>query len=63
MKLRHFRNGKELPWILNDPHYDFDFQQNAHLPKEVTVLPGDQLTIGMTTLLHKYTLIHQLTCQ
>jgi len=50
MKLRHFRNGKELPWILNDPHYDFDFQQNAHLPAEVTVLPGDQLTIGMITL-------------
>ena len=26
IRLRHIRNGKELPTILEDNHYDFNFQ-------------------------------------
>jgi len=47
LKVRHFRNGTELPWLDNDEHYDFDFQQNKPLVNEVVVLPGDQLTYGL----------------
>ncbi|CAL8068112.1 unnamed protein product [Orchesella dallaii] len=42
-RLRHFRNGKELPWILSDDNYNFSYQQNRLLRKERNVLPGDQL--------------------
>jgi len=54
MRFRHFRNGKQLPWILNYSHYDFDFQLNVHLPTEVTVSPGDQLTIGVLVYNHTF---------
>jgi hypothetical protein len=43
MKVRHFRNGKELPWIVNDENYDFNYQTNRVLNNEVLLLPGDQL--------------------
>ena len=46
LKLRHFRDGKELPWIANDDNYDFNYQQNHPLANPVKVLPGDQMTIG-----------------
>jgi len=46
LKLRHFRNGIELPWIDYDDNYDFDYQQNKHLREAIKVLPGDQLTYG-----------------
>ena len=46
MKLRHFRGQVELPWILTDNNYDFNFQQARPLREPVNVLPGDQLTIG-----------------
>ncbi|KAK3914348.1 MOXD1-like protein 1 [Frankliniella fusca] len=43
MELRHLRDGKELPRIAQDKHYDFNYQQARRLPREVTVLPGDEL--------------------
>jgi hypothetical protein len=45
MKLRHFRNGQELPWIAYDNNYNFNFQQNRPMRESVKVLPGDQLAI------------------
>lgn len=30
MRLRHIRDGKELPTILQDNHYDFNFQVNMN---------------------------------
>jgi len=44
MIIRHYRDGKELPWIINDENYDFNYQTNRRLPKEVKVYPGDQIT-------------------
>lgn len=47
LKIRHFRNDIELPWLIRDDHYDFDYQQNRPLLDEVIVLPGDHLTLGV----------------
>jgi hypothetical protein len=49
MKLRHFRGTTELPWILVDDNYDFDYQQNRPLREEIKVMPGDHLTLECTT--------------
>ena len=46
LKIRHFRNGKELPWLASDDNYNFDYQQNRPLLEEVKIFPGDQLTYG-----------------
>ena len=35
----HYRNGTELPHIIDDPNYDFNFQEFRTLPQEVSVLP------------------------
>jgi hypothetical protein len=43
MRLRHIRRGIELPTILADNHYDFNFQASRVPPTETIVLPGDQL--------------------
>lgn len=45
IKVRHWRNGKELPWLINDDYFDFNFQQNRQLSQEIVVLPGDHMTI------------------
>ncbi|CAG0895154.1 unnamed protein product [Darwinula stevensoni] len=45
MKARVFRDGKELPWILHDDHYDFDYQQSRILREEFNLLPGDHVTV------------------
>ena len=36
-RLRHFRNGTELPNIANDDAYDFDFQEYRVLKEEVPI--------------------------
>ncbi len=46
MRVRHFRNGTELPWLHDDQNYDFNYQQARQLGQEVKFLPGDQLTTG-----------------
>lgn len=41
--LRHLRNGRELPDIVRDDHYDSNFQEYQLFNKEVHVAPGDSL--------------------
>ncbi|KAG8191052.1 hypothetical protein JTE90_029492 [Oedothorax gibbosus] len=48
MKLRHFRNSVELPYIASDLRYDFNYQDYRYLPQEVVVKPGDHLTVECT---------------
>ncbi|XP_043674782.1 MOXD1 homolog 1 [Vespula pensylvanica] len=43
LSLKHIRKGKELPRIVQDNHFDFDYQQSHTLEKEVKILPGDEL--------------------
>ncbi|XP_057320432.1 MOXD1 homolog 1-like [Microplitis mediator] len=43
MSLKHVREGKELPHIVRENHFDFDYQQSHSLQEEVKVLPGDEL--------------------
>ncbi|RLU27277.1 hypothetical protein DMN91_001078 [Ooceraea biroi] len=43
LSLKHIRQGKELPRIVEDKHFDFDYQQSHSLEEEVNVLPGDEL--------------------
>jgi len=50
MRIRHYRNGKELPWIINDENYDFNYQTNRRLPEPVTIMRGDQITAGNNEL-------------
>ena len=47
MRLRHLRGGRELPPILSDESYDFNFQRSrAPSPQsEAVVLPGDELLL------------------
>jgi len=45
IRLRHFRNGKELPRVAEDNHYDFNYQQSRPLKKEVKILPGDDFMV------------------
>ena len=47
MRLRHLRGGRELPPILSDESYDFNFQRSrAPAPRsEAVVLPGDELLL------------------
>ena len=37
MRLRHIRDGRELPVILEDNHYDFNFQASRVPPRETRV--------------------------
>ena len=46
LRLRHYRQSEELPWIANDGNYDFNYQQDRAITNEVKVMPGDQLTVG-----------------
>ena len=39
VRVRHFRNGVELPVINEDLGYDFNYQEARMLPEEVTILP------------------------
>jgi hypothetical protein len=43
LRLRHIRDGRELPRVAEDDNYDFNYQQSRMFPKEVAVLPGDEL--------------------
>ena len=45
MRLRHIRNGIELPVILEDNHYDFNFQASQVPRMETIVYPGDHLLL------------------
>lgn len=43
LSLKHIRQGKELPRIVQDNEFDFNYQQSHTLENEVKVLPGDEL--------------------
>lgn len=43
MSLKHIREGKELPHIVRENRFDFDYQQSHSLQEEVKILPGDEL--------------------
>ncbi|CAL8126013.1 unnamed protein product [Orchesella dallaii] len=43
IRMRHLRNGVELPIIAEDNYYDFNYQQSRTLKNEIVVLPGDEL--------------------
>ena len=47
MRIRQFRNGKELPIVMEDNHYDFNFQSSRQPRRENggRVLPGDELFV------------------
>ncbi|CAH1230830.1 MOXD1 [Branchiostoma lanceolatum] len=48
MRMRHVRNGVELPWLGSDENFDFNFQQTVRLQREVEVLKGDYLILECT---------------
>jgi len=48
IQTRHFRNGTELTPIMDDPNYDFNFQEMRLLKKEAVVKPGDSLRVDCT---------------
>ncbi|CAL4133676.1 unnamed protein product, partial [Meganyctiphanes norvegica] len=50
--VRQIRDGKELPTILKDDHYDFNYQEARQIRPEWKVLPGDIL---MTECLYNST--------
>ena len=41
---RHFRNGIELEPLMDDPYYDFNFQQFRPMVKERVIKPVRQFT-------------------
>lgn len=43
MRLRHFGNSREIPFITADENYDPTYQQNFNLPQEIKLFHGDQL--------------------
>jgi len=48
IKVRLWRDGVEMPWLVSDNNYDFNYQQNRPLREELKILPGDHLTIECT---------------
>ncbi|XP_034951630.1 MOXD1 homolog 1 [Chelonus insularis] len=43
MSLKHIREGNELPHIVKENHFDFNYQQSHSVKEEVKILPGDEL--------------------
>lgn len=43
VRARHFKEGKELPSIIRDDNYDFNFQEYQYLVKEKNIQPGDEI--------------------
>ncbi|XP_035207693.1 DBH-like monooxygenase protein 1 [Stegodyphus dumicola] len=48
IKARHFRNRTELPPLAVDSNYDFNYQEYRYYQEEVSLLPGDQVTVECT---------------
>ncbi|ODM96787.1 hypothetical protein Ocin01_09894 [Orchesella cincta] len=47
-QLRHIRNGRELSPIVVENHLNSNFQDYWLLPREVKIIPGDQLILQCT---------------
>ncbi|XP_064596675.1 DBH-like monooxygenase protein 1 homolog [Liolophura sinensis] len=45
MRVRHFRQGAELPVLSEDNNYDFNYQDTRMMREEVKILPGDHLAM------------------
>jgi len=45
IRFLHFRNGKQLPNILVDNFYDFNYQDYRRSKQSVNILPGDELVL------------------
>ena len=45
VRVRHFRDGEELPWLDSDMTYDFNYQEHRPTYPEVTVKK-----VGLTIL-------------
>ncbi|XP_070581118.1 DBH-like monooxygenase protein 1 homolog [Ptychodera flava] len=45
IRVRHIRDGVELPMLAQDEHYDFNYQEFVHFKEEVTVRPGDSFVV------------------
>lgn len=45
VRMRHFRNNRELPFLTSDENYSFAYQQMRNIPEEKRILPGDQLAV------------------
>ncbi|CAL8068066.1 unnamed protein product [Orchesella dallaii] len=43
MRLQHFRGDVELPWIISDDNFNYNYQPGRVLREERKVFPGDQL--------------------
>lgn len=46
MKTRIIRDGKELPWLAVDNHYDFNYQTNRAFREYRKIYPGDHIITG-----------------
>jgi hypothetical protein len=49
LKVRQYRDRKELPWLANDDNYDFNYQQNRPFREEKKILRGDHLSYECVT--------------
>ncbi|XP_077980021.1 DBH-like monooxygenase protein 1 homolog [Glandiceps talaboti] len=45
IRVRHIRDGVELPNVMVDNHYDFNYQEFRSLKDEVIIQPGDDIII------------------
>ncbi|KAF0292060.1 DBH-like monooxygenase protein 1 [Amphibalanus amphitrite] len=45
IRVRHVRKGRELPPLIVDRFYDFNYQQSRRVDQSVRVLPGDTLLV------------------
>ncbi|XP_077979621.1 DBH-like monooxygenase protein 1 [Glandiceps talaboti] len=45
IRVRHVRDGLELPNVMVDMNYDFNFQELRYLREEVIIQPGDNLVV------------------
>jgi len=48
MVIRHIRNGVEMPPIVRDDYYDFNYQDEVLLNQPVQILPGDDMVLECT---------------
>lgn len=46
IRLQHFRGQTELPWVISDENYSFNYQQWRILTRETKIIPGDQLVVS-----------------
>ncbi|KAK7072077.1 DBH-like monooxygenase protein 1 [Halocaridina rubra] len=44
IKMKQFRNGREMPTVFEDKNYDFNYQQERVLKENLIIMPGDTLT-------------------